>query len=158
MKQCLDYFVKSLGKASMYDEELANTWNVLRVPLTVVSGTMIFFTVRIPVKQSSKSALKRIDFLGAAALITTLVLLLLGLNSGGNVVPWNHPLIYTTLPLSFVFLLLFIYIESEYASEPVIPVKLLLNRTVLAACLTNWFLTMSVYSNIFYGPVCSIFC
>lgn len=123
------------------------------MPLTVVSGIMVFFTVKIPVKQSSKSALKRIDFLGAAALITTLVLLLLGLNSGGNVVPWNHPLIYTTLPLSFFSLLLFIYIESQHASEPVIPVKLLLNRTVLAACLTNWFITMSVYSLLFYGPI-----
>ena len=114
---------------------------------------MVFFTVKIPVKQSSKSALKRIDFLGAATLITTLVLLLLGLNSGGNVVPWNHPLIYTTLPLSFISLLLFIYIESEQASEPVIPVKLLLNRTVFAACLTNWFLTMCVFSLLFYGPI-----
>lgn len=123
------------------------------MPLTVVSGIMVFFTVKIPVKQSSKSALKRIDFLGAATLITTLVLLLLGLNSGGNVVPWNHPLIYTTLPLSFISLLLFIYIESEHASEPVIPVKLLLNRTVFAACLTNWFLTMCVFSLLFYGPI-----
>lgn len=114
---------------------------------------MIFFTVKIPVKHSSKSALKRIDFLGAAALITTLVLLLVGLNSGGNVVPWNHPLIYTTLPVSFISLLLFIFIENNYASEPVIPVKLLLDRTVLAACLTNWFLTMCVYALLFYGPI-----
>lgn len=123
------------------------------MPFTIVSGILVFFTVKIPVKQSSKSALKRIDFLGAASLITTLVLLLVGLNSGGNVVPWNHPLIYTTLPLSFISLLLFIYIESNHASEPVIPVKLLLNRTVLAACLTNWFLSMCVFSLIFYGPI-----
>lgn len=123
------------------------------MPFTVVSGILVFFTVKIPVKHSSKSALKRIDFLGAAALITTLVLLLVGLNSGGNVVPWNHPLIYTTLSLSFISLLLFIYIESKHASEPVIPVKLLLNRTVLAACFTNWFLTMCVFSLIFYGPI-----
>ena len=114
---------------------------------------MVSFTVKIPVKHSSKSALKRIDFLGAALLSTTLVLLLLGLNSGGNVVPWNHPLVYTTLPLSFVSLLLFIYIENEHASEPVLPVKLLLNRTVLAACLTNWFLSMSIYALYFYGPI-----
>lgn len=123
------------------------------MPFTVVSGIIIFFTVNIPVKHSSKSALKRIDFLGAAALITTLILLLVGLNSGGNVVPWNHPLIYTTLPLSFISLLFFIYIEIQHASEPVIPVKLLLDRTVLAACLTNWFLTMCIYSLLFYGPI-----
>ncbi|KAL9132550.1 MAG: hypothetical protein Q9175_006276 [Cornicularia normoerica] len=146
------------GLGGVFGGWINDTWGwrkafLIQVPFTVVSGTMVFFTVKIPVKHSSKSALKRIDFLGAAALITTLVLLLVGLNSGGNVVPWNHPLIYTTLPLSFISLLLFIYIESNHATEPVIPVKLLLNRTVLAACLTNWFLTMCVFSLLFYGPI-----
>lgn len=146
------------GLGGVFGGWINDTWGwrkafLIQVPFTVVSGIMIFFTVKIPVKHSSKSALKRIDFFGAAALITTLVLLLVGLNSGGNVVPWNHPLIYTTLSLSFISLLLFIYIESKHASEPVIPVKLLLNRTVLAACLTNWFLTMCVFSLLFYGPI-----
>lgn len=149
----LSYFFKVLSEVKIAYVRLADFSDFLRVPFTVVSGIMIFFTVKIPVKHSSKSALKRIDFFGAAALITTLVLLLVGLNSGGNVVPWNHPLIYTTLSLSFISLLLFIYIESKHAFEPVIPVKLLLNRTVLAACLTNWFLTMCVFSLLFYGPI-----
>ncbi|MCJ1450788.1 hypothetical protein MMC28_001122 [Mycoblastus sanguinarius] len=126
---------------------------LIQVPLTVVSGLLVFFTVNIPVKQSEKSAIKRIDFLGATTLISTLVLLLLGVNSGGNIVPWNHPLVYVTLPLSFISLVLFIYVEDRHASEPVIPVKLLLNRTVLSSCLTNWFTTMCVFSLIFYGPI-----
>lgn len=146
------------GLGGVFGGWINDTWGwrkafLIQVPFIVISGIMVSFTVNIPVKYSSKSALKRIDFLGAAALITTLVLLLVGLNSGGNVVPWNHPLIYTTLSLFFIFLLLFIYIESKVASEPVIPVKLLLNRTVLAACLTNWFLTMCVFSLLFYGPI-----
>ena len=126
---------------------------LMLVPLTAVSGTLCFFFVDIPVKQSEKSALKRIDFLGAFLLIATLVLLLLGVNSGGNVVPWTHPLIYTTLPLSFISLLAFLYVESSHASEPVIPVRLLLDRTVLAACFTNWFASMVIYTTIFYGPI-----
>ena len=135
-----------------------DTWGwrkafLIQVPLTILSGIVICFTVKIPVKSSDKSALKRVDFLGAATLMCTLILLLIGLNSGGNVVPWNHPLIYTTFPLSFISLLLFIYIENSHASEPVIPVKLLLNRTVLSACFTNWFISMCVLSLIFYGPI-----
>lgn len=146
------------GLGGVFGGWINDTWGwrkafLILVPLTVISGTVVLFTVKVPVKHSEKAAIKRVDFLGAATLISTLVLLLIGLNSGGNVVPWNHPLIYTTLPLSFVSLLLFIYIENSYASEPVIPVKLLLNRTVLAACLTNWFMTMSVFSLILYGPI-----
>jgi hypothetical protein len=94
-----------------------------------------------------------VDFLGAITLILTLVLLLLGLNSGGNIVPWRHPLVLTTLPLSGVFLLIFIYVEDKIALEPIIPVRLLLHRTVACACLTNWFLTMSTFILLYYVPI-----
>lgn len=83
----------------------------------------------------------------------TLVLLLLGLNSGGNLVPWTHPLVLTTLPLSGIFLLLFIFIEDKVAHEPIIPVRLLLHRTVACACLTNWLTTMSSFILLYYAPI-----
>ncbi|MCJ1291270.1 hypothetical protein MMC34_002813 [Xylographa carneopallida] len=126
---------------------------LVQVPLTVISGILVFLTVKIPVRETGRARWRRIDWLGAFTLISTLVLLLLGLNSGGNVVPWTHPLVLTTLPLSIVSLLIFIYVESNYADEPVIPVRLLLNRTVLSACLTNWFLTMATFGILFYGPI-----
>lgn len=47
----------------------------------------------------------------------------------------------------------FIYIEAYIASEPVIPVKLLLNHTVAASCLTNWFSTMVKFMIVFYIPI-----
>ncbi|KAA6413439.1 MAG: MFS multidrug transporter [Lasallia pustulata] len=131
-------------------------WRVaflVQVPFTVISGILVFFTVKVPVKQTEKSPWERIDFLGATTMIVTLVLLLLGLNSGGNIVPWTHPLVLTTLPLSAIFAVIFVYVESYIATEPVIPVKLMLNRTVFAACLTNWFTSMALYALLFYGPI-----
>ncbi|KAI4098171.1 MAG: hypothetical protein LQ339_006549 [Xanthoria mediterranea] len=126
---------------------------LIQVPLTVISGILIFFAVHIPVKLSDQSAWKRIDFLGALTLISTLVLLLLGINSGGNIVPWTSPLVLVSLPLSAVSLAVFIIIEANHAAEPVIPVRLLMDRTVLSACLTNWFTTMCYFSILFYGPI-----
>ncbi|KAG8532843.1 uncharacterized protein KY384_002721 [Bacidia gigantensis] len=126
---------------------------LILVPFTVLSCILVTCFVNIPVKQSERSAWKRIDFLGAFGLITTLVLLLIGLNSGGTIVPWNHPLIYTTLPLSAVSLFAFIYVENTHALEPIIPIKVVANRTVLAACFTNWFLTMSIFSVLYFAPI-----
>lgn len=126
---------------------------LIQVPIIVFSGILIFVTVDIPVKEKSKSRIKRVDFLGAFTLVTSLVLLLLGLNSGGNIVPWKHPLVLVTLPLSLIFLLIFVYVEDRVASEPIIPVRLLLHRTVACACLTNWFGTMAVFSLLYYGPI-----
>lgn len=123
-----------------------------QVPPIVISAILVWFVVDTPPKKSAQSKLSRVDFSGAALLIITLVLLLLGLNSGGNIVPWISPLVLTTLPLAFVALLVFLYVES-YKKEPVLPVKLLLNRTVIAACLTNWFSTMVVFASLFYAPI-----
>lgn len=126
---------------------------LIQVPFAVFSGILVFFSVHIPVKEKSKARIKRVDFLGAFALVACLVLLLLGLNSGGNIVPWTHPLVLTTLPLSLVFLILFVYVEDRIASEPIIPVRLLLHRTVACACLANWFITMAVFSLLYYAPI-----
>lgn len=125
----------------------------IQVPFIVVAGILAGIFVDVPVKETDKSRIKRVDFLGALTLSTSLILLLLGLNSGGNIVPWTHPLVLASLPLSAVFLILFIIVESRYAAEPVIPVRLLLHRTVAAGCLTNWTLSMCVYAMFYYVPI-----
>ena len=146
------------GLGGLFGGWINDTWGwrkafLIQVPLTVVSGILAYLFVDIPVKETNKPTWKRIDVLGAVTLILTLVLLLLGLNSGGNIVPWTHPLVLVSLPLSALSLVAFVYVENVYASEPVIPVKLLLDRTVLSACLTNWFTTMSTFGLLFYGPI-----
>lgn len=131
-------------------------WRVaflMMVPFSILSGSLAFSSIREPVKKAEKGALERIDFLGAFTLILALVLLLLGINWGGSVVPWTHPLVLTTIPLSVGFLGIFIYIENTHAAEPIIPVQLLFDRTVSAAFLTNWFDSMCIYSILFYGPI-----
>lgn len=146
------------GFGGLFGGWINDTWGwrvafLSQVPFVAVSGLLVFFFVDVPPKKSEKSKLSRVDFLGTLTLVITLLLLLLGLNSGGNVVPWNHPLVLTTLPLSLVALVAFVWIEARRAVEPVIPVKLLLNRTVAAACLTNWFTTMACFMVIFYTPI-----
>ena len=126
---------------------------LIQVPFVIISGILVVFSVKVPVKEIEKSLLKRIDFLGAVTLVVSLVLLLMGLNSGGNSVPWTHPLVLVSLPVSLVFFGLFIYVEDKRASEPIIPVRLLLNRTVLSACLDNWVTTMAVFGLLFYAPI-----
>lgn len=132
------------------------SWRIafyVQVPAVLLAAVIVFFRVDIPVKVTDKNRLKRVDFLGAFTLVAALVLLLLALNSGGNIVPWNHPLVYVSLPLAALSLAAFVYVEDKVASEPVIPVRLLLNRTVASACLTNWFASMALFSYMYYGPV-----
>jgi MFS family permease len=125
---------------------------IVQAPPTLLSAVGVYFFVRIPPKLSHKSYLVRIDFLGVFLIISFLVLLLLGLNTGGNNVPWTHPLPLTTIPLSVVAFFSFLWWESR-VRQPIIPVKLLLKRTVLAACLSNFFCTMVIFAALFYIPL-----
>jgi len=139
------------GVGGLFGGWINDTWGwrvafISQVPFIAISAVLVYFYVDIPPKQSKKSKLSRVDFPGAFTLVISLILLLLGLNSGGNVIPWSHPLILTTLPLSAVVLAAFVWIEARWAKEPVIPVNLLLNRTVAAACMANWFTTMGIFS------------
>ena len=131
-------------------------WRVaflVQVPFLIVGAVMVFFTVKVPTKEMEMSGLKRVDYLGSLTLTCALVLFLLGLNTGGNVLPWTHPLFLSALPISFFFLLIFIYIEEYRALEPIIPIRLLLNRTVASACLSYWFVYMAYIGLTFYVPV-----
>ncbi|KAI8633204.1 major facilitator superfamily transporter [Xylariaceae sp. FL1651] len=133
----------------------ASGWRLaflVQVPPVLVSAALVAYLVRVPPKVSGKSYLARIDFTGAFSLVVFLVLLLLGLNAGGNLVPWTHPLPLTTLPLSFVALIFFIMWETR-APQPVIPVRLLLDRTVFTACLTNLLCCMLNFQALFYIPL-----
>ena len=146
------------GIGGLFGGWINDTWGwrwafLVQVPFVLISALLVFLKVNVPTKKTEIPPLKRVDFVGALTLIAALVLLLFGLNAGGNTVPWAHPLVLTTLPLSVVFFGLFVYVEENVASEPVIPVRLLLHRTVAASCLTNWFGTMAVFALIFYGPL-----
>ncbi|ETN39258.1 uncharacterized protein HMPREF1541_05481 [Cyphellophora europaea CBS 101466] len=138
-------------------DKLSWRWAFLiQVPFIVVSGVLVWFLIDIPVNPSTKPPLRRIDFLGATTLVVALVLLLLGLNSGGNQLPWSDPRIIICLVLAFVTLLVFFYVESnaKIVPEPVIPVSLIFHtRTVLAACLCNWFATMASFLFLYYIPL-----
>lgn len=125
---------------------------LVQVPPAILSAVAVAILVRVPPKQSEKSYLARIDFGGVFFTVSFLILLLLGVNAGGNIVPWTHPLPLTTIPLSFVAFAGFLWWESR-ATQPIIPVKLLLDRTILSACMCNFLSTMVIMQGIFYIPL-----
>lgn len=132
---------------------------LIQVPFILVSAVLVFYLVDIPVRtpyKSLRAALSRVDFLGSALLVLAVTLLLLGLNTGGNQLPWTHGLVIAALVVSVLTLLLFIYVESneKWVPEPIIPVALIgRTRTILCACLTNWFATMSAFLALYFVPL-----
>lgn len=130
---------------------------VIQIPLTILSIILTAFKINIPLKETSqeseRSKIKRVDWLGITILTTSLSAMLLGLNAGGNIMPWTSPFVLVTLSVSVVLLAAFVVTESHYALEPLIPIKLLLHRTVASVCAANWFLAMARFGLLFYIPI-----
>ncbi|TQV93507.1 multidrug resistance protein fnx1 [Cordyceps javanica] len=124
----------------------------VQVPPSLFCALAAYVLVQVPPKQSQKSMLSRIDYPGALLTVTFVVLLLLGLSSGGSIVPWTHPLPLSVIPLSLVTFMLFIWWESK-AEQPIIPVRLLSDPTVLASCSISFLSVMIMMTAMFYIPL-----
>ncbi|KAL8885616.1 MAG: hypothetical protein Q9215_006552 [Flavoplaca cf. flavocitrina] len=152
------------GLGGLFGGYLNDTWNwrvafLAQVPLTAACLLILCFQFKNIAAVSprkldpSRSSISRVDFLGSVLLVSTLVLFLLGITTGGNIVPWSHPLACVPLPVSFAFLAAFLYVEAYIAREPILPLHFLRNRTILCACLTNWSFATVLYIFMFYIPI-----
>jgi hypothetical protein len=81
------------------------------------------------VKEGSKLA--RIDFAGAFLLAATILLFLLPLEITGVKIPWTHPLVLVLFASSITMGVLFVYVETHWAKEPIFPLQLLRSRFVI---------------------------
>lgn len=108
----------------------------------------------IEVKQQSLYArIRRMDFFGSVTLVGTVGSLLLGfsLKSSENLM-WSDPLIYGLFIASAVFGFLFVLVESRWAPYPVMPLRLITQRTPLAVSFANLFASMSAFSMVYHLP------
>ncbi|EHY55071.1 hypothetical protein HRR83_005673 [Exophiala dermatitidis] len=71
-----------------------------------------------------REAFKTFDTLGAITLTVTVTCLILGVNLGGNVFTWGHPLVISSLILSAVSGVLLSFVERK-AEFPMLPLRLL---------------------------------
>jgi len=99
-----------------------------------------------------KQRIFEIDLLGALFLICSIVCLLLALQWGGTTFPWNSSKVWGCL-IGFVLMIsIFIGLQFRRGDRATIPPRIFGQRTVLFACLFSCFMSMALYSHIFYLP------
>ncbi|TGO61260.1 hypothetical protein BOTNAR_0131g00060 [Botryotinia narcissicola] len=104
----------------------------LNLPFSGLSLAFVFglLNMRWNRSPSWKHALKRVDFLGNAILIPSIVAVMFGLTFGGIHYPWNSYHIVVPLVLGLVGWILFhLYQASSFCKEPSVPPRILSNRT-----------------------------
>ena len=122
-------------------------------PVSLISCVLVavFLPNGTEREQGLFEMLSRVDFAGCITLVASMVLLLIGLNHDGDQIVTTHFLIM--ISLGAVFFVLFLLIEWRWANEPIIPLLLFRRRTVVATCLTAWFMSSSLYVLLYFVPL-----
>lgn len=133
----------------------------LQVPLAILVGLALWMFLELPegspglgAKGSEfKDKLKRVDFQGSFLLVAALICVLLAASMGGREIAYSSKSFLGLVLISVILLGGFIYTEAYISAEPIIPIELLTERTILASSLTNWFYTMAVFTYMYYIPL-----
>lgn len=133
----------------------------LQVPLGLFVAFAIYLYLNLPAGSPGLGyhdedvwlKLKRVDFLGSFVLISALLMFLTAASMGGREFAYSSKTFLGLSIGSAILFLAFIYVEAYISEEPIIPIHLLGNRTVLSSSLTNWFFTMAVFTTLFYVPI-----
>ncbi|KAK1221195.1 hypothetical protein PQX77_016009 [Marasmius sp. AFHP31] len=123
---------------------------LIQVPIVVTAFLSVSLTLHLPQVEASdfKTKIKRVDFLGAVTLIFFVFFFLFGLERGGNVA-WNDQYTTGALAISGVSFIFFALTEMKWAREPFAPRRIIVNPSLIAAYLVNFFAIASEMSMVF---------
>ncbi|KAF3918337.1 hypothetical protein ABW21_db0207188 [Orbilia brochopaga] len=132
---------------------------LFQVPATLLAALLVGIFLNVPhpnpdgaVSSSTWAKFRRVDFLGAAALVTAVLTSLIALDYGGNV-SWRSTIVLITAPVSATLFCAFALIESRIASDPFAPPRIVLDRGLLACFLCNLFAFAGFFGTMFYIPL-----
>lgn len=119
--------------------------------MTLLAIASVSFALDLPKVEFSDfhTKLKRVDFPGAITLVLAVFFLLFGLDRGGNIA-WVDKLTIASLSAFGALCLLFWTIEMEIAKEPFAPRRIIVNRSLIASYLVNFFVMASGLSLLFH--------
>jgi len=117
---------------------------------------MILFFLRVKHNKEMplRQKLKRIDYIGNLLLIASTVSVLYALTYGGGVLPWSSWRIIFPLVIGLVGLVIFMFYENlSFVKEPVVPPRLLGNRTSAAIFAMTFLNSALLFWILFFLPV-----
>ncbi|HKR34944.1 MAG TPA: MDR family MFS transporter [Steroidobacteraceae bacterium] len=120
----------------------------VNLPLGLLALFMIMY--RMPVLRHGVGG--RIDYLGAALVVSTAATLLLGLTLGGTTYPWDSPQIRGLFAVGAVSLATFLWIET-HATHPILPLHLFRIHTFRVAALASFVMSTAFLGVVMFMPL-----
>ncbi|PKC71941.1 MFS general substrate transporter [Rhizophagus irregularis] len=124
-------------------------------PLSIICIIILLIALRKFGKSSENTStkLKEVDWLGIFLLASGLLLLLFGLNYGGNKFPWISVTILTIFGVGFVILMFFGIFEKIFVKKPLIPTSMFKDSSIRAIFGCFYFIGWIQVIVIYYTPI-----
>ncbi|GAC99434.1 major facilitator super [Pseudozyma hubeiensis SY62] len=132
---------------------------LLQVPLLLADYVLAFAFVRVKtpnrlVQQSTSDKLKSIDFAGAFSLVLGLSSTLISLSlMSANDVPFSSPTVWGGFVFGFVSICFFFYAEAKIARTPILPLRLITQRSGAAVAFANFCLSVVSFGTLYHFPL-----
>ncbi|TID26732.1 putative MFS transporter [Venturia nashicola] len=119
----------------VFSEKLSWRWIFwLNLPISgsIFILLLLFLDVHNP-KTALMDGIKAIDWLGSLSILAVTVMILLGLDFGGETFPWNSPKVICLLVFGGVMIAFFIFSEKRLARYPLMPSSVFTGKGNVAA-------------------------
>lgn len=137
----------------LFADSIGWRWSFLsQVPLTWIAILVVSLFLHLPspaIPEGFRKQIKRVDFLGAAILVSAVFSLLVGLDRAGNVM-LNDNIVIGTMTFALLAFSLFVYVEGYIAAEPFAPGHIVKERTILASSISVFFAFGGYMGTLFY--------
>jgi MFS family permease len=125
---------------------------LIQVPVIALDAILVICSIRIPNKEHKSSSSGSIDYIGCVLLLLSIIFFQYGLNAGSSV-SWNTPLVISSITLAGAGFAAFIYYDLFHASNPVLPLKACMHRTIASSQLSFFFNSAATAAILFYVPI-----
>ncbi|SFJ38010.1 MDR family MFS transporter [Planctomicrobium piriforme] len=115
-------------------------------------GALAMFVLAVTLPSRCVTVRHKIDYLGAGLFALVLSSIILVTDLGGTEYAWSSPLILGLIAAAAIGLAAFLFVEGA-ASEPVLPLRLFLERTFIVSAALGSIVGFSLWGSVTYLPV-----
>ncbi|ROV98361.1 hypothetical protein VMCG_07110 [Cytospora schulzeri] len=136
-------------------ESLGWRWSFIgQVPFVVLAFITVHLVLHLPKRDTShwRQKLARVDFLGALFLVTAVLSLLVGLDNGSNA-GWDKTATIVPLATTPFLFAIFLLVETRVAEHPFAPGHIILEPSLVAGYLCNFFGVLGQMPVLFFLPL-----
>lgn len=127
-------------------------WINLPITGTAFFLLLFFLDIHNP-RTKALDGIKAIDWFGTVSIVGLTLMLMLGLDFGGQIFPWDSPKVICLIVFGSLMSILFIFSEKKLAKYPLMPPAIFNNRSNVSTLLVTFLHGLVSHNAALFSPI-----